>query len=147
MKFVKNSIKFITPFFTILMLAFSIALYIDGALIHPLQTVKLFVMALAIGTLTALRKELDFKKWMLKLSYGLKRIIFLPLYLIITLITLLNMGCPFKFDLHDACFITIVFIITFIVSCVITYSLERKRRDEYTQALGKYKKKIEDEKI
>ncbi len=147
MKFIKNSIKIITPFFTVLMLDISIALYIVGDLIHPLQVVKLFIMSFVLGMLTALRKELDSKKWMLKLSYSLKRIIFLPLYLIITLITLLNLGAPFKFKLQGVCFTSIVFLIAFIVSCFITYSLERKRKEEYSQALDKYKKKIEDEKI
>lgn len=144
MKLIKNSIKIITPFFTVLMLDISIVLYIVGDLIHPLQVVKLFIMSLALGMLTALRKELDSKKWMIKLSYSVKRIIFLPLYLIITLITLLNLGAPFKFRLQGVCFISIVFIIAFIISCFFTYLLERKRKEEYTQALGKYKKKIED---
>ncbi len=147
MKFVKSTIKITAPFFTVLMLDISIAFNIDGTFIHPLQVVKLFIMALAMGMLTALRKELDSKKWMLKLSYSFKRIVFLPLYFIITLVTLLNLGGPFNFNVQGVCFITIAFIITFIVSCIITYSLERKKREEYTQALGKYKKKIEDEKI
>lgn len=147
MKFVKNLIKYTTPLFTVLILDISIPLYLDGTSIHPSQVIKLFIMSLALGMLTALRKELDNKKWMLRLSYSVKRIIFFPLYFIITIITLLNLGDPFDFSYLGICIVTVIFIIMFIILCFFTYSLEKKKRQDYTQALGKYKEKLEDEKI
>ncbi|MFA6941588.1 MAG: hypothetical protein WCQ54_11530, partial [Clostridiaceae bacterium] len=54
--------------------------YFSGIPLLSIQLIKLFVMALCIGTLRAVKKAINYKQWMMKLPFALKRVILAPLY-------------------------------------------------------------------
>ena len=130
--------------YTAVTVLFSICMYMDGGPVEALQYVKLFLMFGALWLLTFLRVLLDHCQWGLRRHYLLKRMLFMPLYLGVTLVTLLHFGYPFKTTVEDGIFITVCFLIAFMLSLLIWLPRAKKQEQVYSEILEVYQKKLEE---
>lgn len=63
----------------------------------------------------------------------LKRILFAPLYLGVTLFTLLNLGYPFENSWDEVLFITVIFVLGFVSSSFLALPSAKNRRNSLTR--------------
>ena len=132
--------------YTAITVIFSFCMYMDGGPVEAIQYVKLFFMFGALWLLTFLRVLLDQYQWGLRCHYLLKRRLFMPLYLSVTLLTLLHFGYPFETSLEDGIFITVCFLIAFVLSLLIWLPRAKKQEQTYAEILAAYQKKLEERK-
>lgn len=130
--------------FSLLVLIYCTASYLDHSMIAIREIYLLFGMACATGGLTILRMILDEKQFMVRLSYSVKRLIYAPFYLAVTLATLLQFGEPFENDREDAIIIVVSFAITFIVTGFIRNRILKKRLQADMKKVQQYQKGLEE---
>lgn len=87
---------------------------------------------------TFLRALLDRFQWGLRRHYILKRVLFAPLYLNITLLTLINFGYPFENSWNDVFFIAVIFALGFVISLFLALPYAKKQEKQFDQILRKY---------
>ena len=130
--------------YTAVTVSFSFCMYMEGASVDALQYLKLFIMFLVLWGITFLRGLLDKFQWGLRQHYLLKRILFMPLYLGVTLWTLLHFGDPFENSLKDGIFIACVFLAAFAVSLLICLPRVRRQEQVYEEILQAYQEKLKE---
>ena len=141
-RFWQRMVSVSTWMYTLLVAVFAFCLMMDGSMIMPVQLLKLLGMALAIGLVTALRMELDELQWMLRLSFMVKRLIFVPVYFGITLVSLLNLKYPFESAKEDIWMIVAGFCVGFILTSFIKYIKERKNERKLNLALESFQDEV-----
>lgn len=141
-RFWQRMVSVSTRMYTLLVAVFAFCLMMDGSMIMPVQLLKLLGMALAIGLVTALRMELDERQWMLRLSFMVKRLIFVPVYFGITLVSLLNLKYPFESAKEDIWMIVAGFCGGFILTSFIKYIKERKNERKLNLALESFQDEV-----
>ena len=140
----KQLIFHMAVLYTAVTAAFSFFMYMDGAAVEPRQYLRLLGMFAVLWGITFLRALLDRFQWGLRQHYLLKRLLFAPLYLGVTLWTLLHFGAPFENSLEDALFIEIVFSVCFVVSLILLYPSARKQEQQLDRLLKAYQSQLED---
>ena len=118
---------------------YSFCMLMDGAEVQARQYLMLFGMFAVLCLITFLRALLDRSQWGLRQHYLTKRILFAPLYLGVTLLTLLNFGYPFENSREDFLFITVVFVLSFAVSL----PFAKKQEKQYDRMLQDYQSRME----
>ena len=131
--------------YTAVTAAFSFCMFMDGAEVQARQYLILFGMFAALWLITFLRALLDRFQWGLRQHYLLKRIVFAPLYLGVTLLTLLHFGYPFENSWEDALFITGIFAAGFVISLFVTLSFSKKQEKQYGQMLQDYQSHLQED--
>ena len=132
--------------YTVTTAIYSFAMLMDGSGVQAQQYLMLLGMFAALWLITFLRALLDRFQWGLRQHYLLKRILFAPLYLGVTLLTLLNFGYPFENSLKDGLFITVVFTVSLAVSLLLSLPSLKKREQQYDQMLKAYQNTLHENK-
>ena len=140
----KQLVSHMAVLYTATTAAFSFCMYMEGTAVEPRQYLRLFGMFSALWVITFLRAVLDRFQWGLRQHYLLKRILFAPLYLGITLWTLLRFGYPFENSAEDALFIAGVFFLAFAVSLIFKLPSDKKQEQQLQQILKSYQSHLEE---
>ena len=131
-----------TGIYTAVTVLFSFCMAMEGAQVVAIQYLKLFLMFAFLWLITLGRCRLDQCQWGLRQHYLLKRLLFMPIYLGITLWTLLHFGDPFQNSAEDAGFIAVVFLTGFAVSLIIGLPRARRQEQQYDDMLKAYQKQL-----
>lgn len=124
---------------------YSFCMFMDGAQVQARQYLMLFGMFCILWMITFLRALLDRFQWGLRQHYLLKRILFAPLYLGVTLFTLLNFGYPFENSWDEVLFITVIFVLGFFISSFLALPSQKKQEKQFDQMLHDYQRHLKEE--
>lgn len=125
--------------FSICIVLLAVCLKIEGGYIEPLDVIILFGMFFILAIITAVRIYLDGSRWSLKLPFYIKNVMVAPIYLLVTLGSLLSLSGMSNEKKENAVLIVVIFIITFVISTIIKYIMAKKKTDEMNDALLEFK--------
>lgn len=135
---VKQSALRFAGLYTATIVVYSFCMFRADARVQSYQYLLLFGMFCVLWLITFLRALLDRFQWGLRQHYFLKRILFVPLYLAVTLFTLLNFGYPFENSPDDVLFITVIFALGFIFSLFPTLYAAKRQEKQFDRLLHNY---------
>lgn len=141
----KLAIRF-SVIYTVTTVIYSFCMLMDGARVQAGQYLMLFGMFVVLWLITCFRVLLDQFQWGLQQHYLLKRVLFAPLYLGVTLVTLLHFGYPFENSQEDVLFITVIFLIGFVISLALMLPSAKKQEKDFEQMLQAYQSQILEDK-
>lgn len=144
-KIIKQLISMYTLIYTITTALFSFSMMMDGVQVQAKQYLMLLGMFAVLWLITCFRALLDQWQWGLRQHFLLKRILFSPVYLGVTLVTMLNFGYPFENTFKDALFIIVVFTISFVIILILSLPIVKKQEEQFDQMLQAYQESIKEE--
>lgn len=127
--------------FMLSMVLFSVGSIYDGALINPVNILKIFLMFILIGTVNFFRFYIDDSKWAKSKPSFVKNFIFSPVYLTFALVTAVWIT-----GLTNIKFILLmgaVFLTVFMTGQLIVYFVAKRKTDKMNDALKIFLKEHE----
>ena len=127
--------------FMLSMVLFSVGSIFDGALIDPVNILKIFLMFILIGTVNFFRFYIDDSKWAKSKPSFVKNFIFSPVYLTFALVTAVWIT-----GLTNIKFILLmgaVFLTVFMTGQLIVYFVAKRKTDKMNDALKIFLKEHE----
>ena len=127
--------------FMLSMVLFSVGSIFDGALIDPVNILKIFLMFMLIGTVNFFRFYIDDSKWAKSKPSFVKNFIFSPVYLTFALVTAVWIT-----GLTNIKFILLmgaVFLTVFMTGQLIVYFVAKCKTDKMNDALKIFLKEHE----
>ena len=141
-RFLWRVIQLSTKMYTMLVVTFTFIMLIEECMISPIQLLKLLGMSIAIEVVTAFRMEVEERQWMLRLPVMLKRMLFIPVYYAITVITILNLGQPFDPAKENIWSITGGFAFGLVATLLFKYWKEKKKETDLNLALATFQEDL-----
>ncbi|MCL2322518.1 MAG: hypothetical protein FWC47_10520 [Oscillospiraceae bacterium] len=137
-------INILTRFFTYITFTYALIAVAsqDAVPITKIQIIKIFITGCILGIITVVRAGLDNKKWMLRLSFIQKRLIFAPLYLITLLLFIYNYFNLKSFNFKTILGYSALFFALFVIVTIIANKKYKKDKLDLTKSITEYKNKI-----
>ena len=133
--------------FSMSILFISICFALAGVYIAPINLIKIWATFFVLGIITVARIMIDSSKWALSKPFYVKNIIFMPLYLVISLTLALNLAKEAiensgsgLFRLSLIILYAAIFLVTFTIRQLIEYYIRKKKTDEMNDALQVFQK-------
>ena len=139
----------LTKAFSIVAVCFSMSILFIGVFctvtsfsVEGMELVKIWLTFFILGGITFFRIMIDDTQWAKSKPFFVKNIIFLPLYLIVTLIMAMSivgmqeiMARPYLVLVY-----AVIFLVTFTVRQLVGYILEKAKTDLMNDALESFQK-------
>ena len=117
---------------------YSVACWIGGNLIKPVDVILLFLMFIVIGVLNFIRFNVERTKWAMSKPAIVKNIIFAPLFYVVAIVFVsLIVGW---LDKETLLILSLVFLVTFLVSQIFVFVVAKHNTDKMNDALEVFRK-------
>lgn len=134
----KKSAFMFSLIFTLTIVLFAIISKVENTLINSNDIVIIFLMYSLLFVITGIRFYIDGSKWSLNLPFFVKNLIVAPLYFLITFIGVMNLTGMSIHDRPYVILVIVVFTVTFIISSLIKYAIDKSKTDAMNDALTKF---------
>ena len=135
--------------FSIVAICFSMSILFIGLIfsllnvyIEPVYIVKIWVMFFILGIITIFRIMAESSRWALSKPFYVKNIVFMPLYLIVSVITAMDIAGNTEIIPRSYLIIlyAFVFLVAFTIRQVVGYIIEKAKTDKMNDALIEFQK-------
>lgn len=134
----KKSAFVFSLIYTLTIVLFATIMKIESLLINPIDIVILFFMYVLLSVITGIRFYIDGSKWSLNLPFFVKNLIVAPLYLVITFAGVMSLTGMSVTNKPLVIFVIAVFVVTFIISNLVKYAIDKSKTDDMNDALTKF---------
>ena len=140
---VKKSVSRAAICFSLTALFISIIFSIEGTLIGPVELIKLWIAFFILGIILIFRIMADTSKWAMGKPFIIKNLIFMPLFLIVSLIFTMDISRgegDGALDFTKLPIYAVIFLVFFTVSQIIGYFRIKAKTDRMNDALLELRK-------
>lgn len=134
----KKSFGKMAVLFSIGIVWYALVAVMEGAYILPGNVLKFFALFMVLAVFTGFRIYLDGSRWTFGFPFFIKNLIAMPFYLTATIICIMSLENVEK-NLATLIFVLVVFGITFVISSIICYFIEKSKVEKMNDALLKFK--------
>ena len=130
----KKSFSKMPIIFSIGIVWYALAAVLGGYYISPGNVLKFFALIILITIFAGFRIYIDGGKWTMGLPFFVKNLIIAPFCLVSTIICILSME-GIESNILTVIFVVVIFTVTFIISSIVRYYIEKAKADEMNDAL------------